>query len=78
MSIAEILIWESTNLLLLIPVVVGCVIAARWWKGQTVFTDRDWRFLFGHARQEVFTARLWLRFAVLWLAVVLVGLGIVL
>jgi hypothetical protein len=53
MNIAEILIWESTNLLLLIPVVVGCVIAARWWKGQTVFTDRDWRFLFGHARQEV-------------------------
>jgi hypothetical protein len=54
------------------------VIAARWWKGQLVFTDRDWRFLFGHARQEVFTARLWLRFAALWLAAVLVGLGIVL
>jgi hypothetical protein len=50
MSIAEILIWESTNLLLLIPVVLGLVIAIRWWKGQPVFTDRDWRFLFGHAK----------------------------
>jgi hypothetical protein len=48
MSIAEILIWESTNLLLLIPVVLGLVIGTRWWKGQPVFTDRDWRFLFGH------------------------------
>jgi hypothetical protein len=42
-----------------------------------VFTDRDWRFLFGHPREKVFTARLWLRFAVLWLTVVLVGLSIV-
>jgi hypothetical protein len=42
-----------------------------------VFTDRDWRFLFGHPRERVFTVQLWLRFAALWLAVVLVGLGIV-
>jgi hypothetical protein len=38
------------------------VIATRWWKGQPVFTDRDWRFLFGHPREKVFTGRLWLRF----------------
>jgi hypothetical protein len=41
-----------------------------------MFTDRDWRFLFGHPREKVFTARLWLRFGVLWLAVVLLGLGV--
>jgi hypothetical protein len=55
MNIGEILIWESTNLLLLIPVVLGLVIASRWRKGQPVLTDRDWRFLFGHPREEVFT-----------------------
>ena len=77
MSIAEILIWESTNLLLLIPVVLGLVIATRWWKGQPVFTDRDWRFLFGDPREKVFSVRLWLRFAALWLTVVLIGVGIV-
>jgi hypothetical protein len=58
-------------------VVLGLVIVSRRWKGQPVFSDRDWRFLFGHAREKVFTARLWLRFAALWLTVVLVGLGIV-
>jgi hypothetical protein len=67
MSIGEILIWESTNLLLLIPVVLGLVMGTRWWKGQPVFTDRDCRFLFGHPREKVFTAPLWLRFATLWL-----------
>jgi hypothetical protein len=53
-------------------VVLGLVIAIGRWKGQPVFTDRDWRFLFGHPREKVFTTRLWLRFAVLWLTVVLV------
>jgi hypothetical protein len=48
----------------------------RWVRGQPVFTDLDWRFLFGHSREEVFTARLWIRFAVLWLAVMLVGVTI--
>jgi hypothetical protein len=61
MNIADILIWESKNLLLLIPVVLGLVIATRWCKGQPVLTDRDWPFLFGHPREKVFTARLWLR-----------------
>jgi membrane protein YdbS with pleckstrin-like domain len=46
-------------------------------KGQAVFTHRDRRFLFGHPREEVISAQLWLRFAVLRLTVVLVGLGIV-
>jgi membrane protein YdbS with pleckstrin-like domain len=49
----------------------------RWFQGRPVFTDRDWRFLFDHPREKVFTVRLWLRVAALWLAVVLVGLGIV-
>jgi hypothetical protein len=57
-------------------VVLALVIATRWWKGQPVFTDRDWRFLFGHPREKIFTARLWFRFAALWLAVVLIGVVI--
>jgi hypothetical protein len=30
MNIGEILIWESTNALLLIPVVIGLVMLVRW------------------------------------------------
>jgi hypothetical protein len=45
--------------------------------GRPVFTDRDWRFLFAHPHEKVFTARLRLRFAMLWLVVVLIGLSIV-
>jgi hypothetical protein len=71
MNIGEILIWESTNALLLIPTVIGLVMLIRWIRGKPVFTDRDWLFLFGHPREKVLSLHLWLRFAVLWLAVVL-------
>jgi hypothetical protein len=40
MNIGEILIWESFNLLLLIPVVIGLVMLVRWIRGQPVFTER--------------------------------------
>ena len=30
MNIGEILVWESSNLLLLIPVVIGLVLLVRW------------------------------------------------
>jgi hypothetical protein len=73
MSIGEILIWESINGLLLIPVVIGLVMLTRWIRGKPVFTDRDWLFLFGHSREKAFSVHLWLRFAVLWFAVVLIG-----
>jgi hypothetical protein len=33
MNIVEILIWESTNALLLIPVVIGIVMLTRWMEG---------------------------------------------
>jgi hypothetical protein len=33
MNIGEILIWESTNALLLIPVVIGVVMLVRWMRG---------------------------------------------
>jgi hypothetical protein len=73
MNIAEILIWESTNALLLIPVVIGIVMLARWIRGRPSFTERDWLFLFGHPREKVLSLHLWLRFAMLWFAVVLIG-----
>jgi hypothetical protein len=73
MSIADILIWETTNGLLLIPVVIGLVMLVRWFQERPVFTDRDWRFLFGHPREKVLSVHLWLRFATLWFAVVLIG-----
>ena len=52
MNIGEILIWESTNALLLIPVVIGLVMLTRRIRGKPVFTDRDWLFLFGHPEGE--------------------------
>jgi hypothetical protein len=45
----------------------------RWLRGRPAFTERDWLFLFGHQRQKVLSVHLWLRFAVLWVAVVLIG-----
>ena len=52
------------------------VMLVRWVRGRPVFTDRDWLFLFGHSRKEVFSLRLLLRFVALWLAVVIIGFAI--
>ena len=66
MSIGEILIWESTNGLLLIPVVIALVMLTRWIRRQQVFSERDWLFLFGHLREKVLSLHLWIKVAVLW------------
>jgi hypothetical protein len=42
MNIGEILIWEATNGLLLIPVLIALVILTRWIGRRPLFTDRDW------------------------------------
>jgi hypothetical protein len=42
MNIGEILIWESFNPLLLIPIVIGLVMLVRWFHRRVVFTERDW------------------------------------
>jgi len=76
MNLGDYLIWEATNGLLLIPGVIGLVMLARRLRRQPAFTERDWLFLFGHSRKELFSLRLVLRFAALWLLVVIVGLGI--
>jgi hypothetical protein len=73
MTIGEILIWESTNALLLIPIVIGLVVLIRWIRGKPVFTEKDWLFLFGHRREKVLSLHQWLRFAALWVAVVFIG-----
>jgi hypothetical protein len=63
MNIGDFLIQESIAFLWLIPGVIAILMLTRWFQGRPVFTDRDWRFLFGHPPEKVFTARLWLRFA---------------
>ena len=73
MNIADILFWEATNGLLLIPAWIALVMLTRWMRGRPVFTERDWFFLIGHPREKVLALHLWLRFATLWFAVVLVG-----
>ena len=76
MNIDEILIWESTNLLLLIPAMVGLVMltARLWWR--RVFTERDWLFPFGHSPEKMLSIRFWLEFAALWLFLLFVGLAL--
>jgi membrane protein YdbS with pleckstrin-like domain len=44
--------------------------------GKELFTERDWLLLFGSPREKVFTLRLWLRFAVLLLAVLAIGFAL--
>jgi hypothetical protein len=73
MNTGDILIWEATNGLLLIPVVIEVVMLTRWLRGRLVFTEPDWLFLVGHPREKVLSFHLWLRFAALWFAVVLIG-----
>ena len=53
MTIADILIWEATNGLLLIPLIIALVMLMRWIRGRPVFTDRDWLFLIGHPWEKV-------------------------
>jgi hypothetical protein len=55
MNIRDILIWEATNALLLIPVVIGLVMLARRIRGRPVFTDRDWLFLIGRPLEREFS-----------------------
>ena len=66
MSIGEILIWEATEGLLVIPVVIGVVMLTRWIRRRQVFSERDWLFLFGHPREKVLSLHLWIKVAVLW------------
>jgi len=73
MNIGEIFIWEATNVLLLIPVVIALVILKRWIRGQPLFIERDWLFLFGQTRERVFSVHFWIRFGALWLTLVLIG-----
>jgi hypothetical protein len=73
MNIVDILMWEAANVLLLIPVVITLVILTRWLRRLPLFTDRDWLFLTGPPREKVASTHLWLRLAVLWLAVVVIG-----
>ena len=72
-NIGEMLVWELTNVLLLIPVMIALVMLVRWIRRRPVFTERDWLFLLGHPREKVLSLHMWLRFAVLWVAVVLIG-----
>src|SRR5947208_13228099 len=76
MNLGDVLIWEATNGLLLIPTAIGLVMLVRWIRGQPVFTERDWLFLFGHSRKEVLSIRLLVRFSALLFTVVLVGFAI--
>ena len=66
MSIGEILIWEATEGLLLIPVVIGVVMLTWWIRRRQVFSERDWLFLFGHPREKVLSLHLWIKVAVMW------------
>jgi hypothetical protein len=74
-NMSEILLWEATNALLLMPLWIGWVIMTRWMRGGPVFTERDWFFLIRHPWEKVLGVHFWIRIATLWFAAVLVGLA---
>ena len=75
MTMAEILLWEATNGLLLIPAWFALVMLMRWMRGRPVFTESDWFFLIGHPREKILSVHFWLRLAALWFTVVLLGVA---
>jgi hypothetical protein len=75
MTIVEILIWEATNVLLLIPLVVALVIVMRRIRRRPLFTEHDWLFLFGQTREKVLSFHFWIKFAVFCFVVTLIGIG---
>jgi hypothetical protein len=78
MQSADVLRWiqEIAALNFLIPLVLGFIYLRRRSQGHAGFTERDWRFLFGHSRESVFSLRLWARFLALLLTVVVTGLAL--
>jgi hypothetical protein len=73
MNIGDILIWEATNALLLIPIVIWDCYVNSLATSPTRFHRSDWLFLFGHPREKFLSLHLWLRFAVIWFGVVIIG-----
>jgi len=53
----------------LLSIVIAVVLVAVG----AIFTDRDWRFLFGQPREKVFSLKIWVSFAALWFAVTVVA-----
>jgi F0F1-type ATP synthase assembly protein I len=78
MESTEILPWlqEVGSLYFFIPLVLVFMYLRRRSHGHAGFTERDWRFLFGHSHESVFTLRLWTRFFALLLTVVVIGLAL--
>jgi hypothetical protein len=78
MNIGELLTWidEVTALWWLIPAALASIYLRRRLQGIPGFTERDWLFLFGHSRKEVFSLQMVLRVAALWCAVVIIGFRI--
>jgi ABC-type Fe3+ transport system permease subunit len=78
MKPADVLRWieEIAALILLIPVALAFLYLRRRSQGNAGFTDRDWRFLFGHPREKVLSLQLWIKFLALLFAVVLIGFGL--
>src|SRR5262249_50727876 len=73
MTIPGILIWEATNALLLIPMVIALVMGDAVDAGGGPFSPGGiGLFLFGHPRDKLLSLHLWIRFAVLWFTVVLI------
>lgn len=57
-NIGEMFIWESSNLLLLVPVAVGLVILVVLASPKGgIHGGQDWLLRFGQSREKVFTLR---------------------
>ncbi|MEX0804136.1 MAG: hypothetical protein WD688_12595 [Candidatus Binatia bacterium] len=76
MNIGELVVGYSIEAFWIGVIALGILLLIRALTGKPAFTEKDWLALCGHSRQEVFSRRILLRFAALWLIVVAAGLAI--
>lgn len=76
MTTGELLLAYSLDAFWVGVIALGIVLLIRALTGKPRFTDKDWLALYGHTREEIFSWRLLLRFAMLLLTVIAVGLAV--
>jgi len=56
---ADFFLWVASSLFILIVAWIAVLIGRRALRGQALFTDTDWRFLFGRSKEQVLTWSYW-------------------
>ena len=60
MTLGELVFWYATVLVVLL-LALAVLVVRRKAGGKPVFTQADWRFLFGSSKEKVLTGEFWLK-----------------